>query len=656
MNPEEYPIICRPADLSLGHMSYTTCPGIDGLTNSNDNLSTPSLTTYSATPNTIQADMMSPQSPLSRMPFNPHNQHALNPHPHHQGFHMVKDAYIDLRIPPPHPPPGDYSHMPIPQHQLAQNPHCGYVGPMGFQSMPMPSNQKPEFSYASLIAQSLRDAPTQRRTLNGIYEWILNHFPYYRDRQGWQNSIRHNLSLNKGFMKIKREDSQPGKGSFWTFTPGYENSLVNGHFKPNRSRAGKAALAAAAAKAKAKDAPDADQNDENQPLTPKTENSTKKSSKKKRPRAPTSSEDPKSTATAPSGSSKSALPRDSKPNITPKSAIPASARELAKWKIPLGVGSTINMKRSHSVPPKDQPSVSTLANSSSASVYCEKLSAGIPSSKKMRCESAGSFPAFLGGYPGFSYEMPIPMPITSEAQHLQGNPNTYQQQPKSRPTSSEESDPQAASSALSALPMAPFLQYPSQISPNATDITSPHQYVDPQDVLVSRKAAESNASALHINSYVDSQSAAGFVSPNDAGLPTGISHTGSYADHGDIFTNSVNDTISSYLQGQPSADSWGNIQPMYSGSDPSVESFMSMFTPGSQGQSGVSCVGGSAGGAYDETFRDGSGHFTVPNITTSSSGAERVEVSQIQIPSVAGSHAPSSSGGIIQPAVMTNMS
>ncbi|KAJ2823700.1 hypothetical protein GGI24_003614 [Coemansia furcata] len=112
-----------------------------------------------------------------------------------------------------------------------------------------PSDEKPEYSYASLIAQSLIDAPTQRRTLNGIYEWIQKNFPYYRSRQNWQNSIRHNLSLNKGFMKMKRDEAHPGKGSFWTFTPGYETCLNGGHFKPIRSRSGRAALAAAAAMA-----------------------------------------------------------------------------------------------------------------------------------------------------------------------------------------------------------------------------------------------------------------------------------------------------------------------------------------------------------------------------------------------------------------------
>ncbi len=98
--------------------------------------------------------------------------------------------------------------------------------------------QKPSYSYIALITMAIECTPNKRATLSEICQFIRERFPYYQEncKQGWENSIRHNLSLNECFVKQPREQGKPGKGHYWTVDPDAMKMFDAGSFRRRKRR------------------------------------------------------------------------------------------------------------------------------------------------------------------------------------------------------------------------------------------------------------------------------------------------------------------------------------------------------------------------------------------------------------------------------------
>nr|DBA34280.1 TPA: hypothetical protein GDO54_001858 [Pyxicephalus adspersus] len=102
-------------------------------------------------------------------------------------------------------------------------PHYPYqrIAPQAGMEPQQPLYPKPIYSYSILIFMALKNSKTGSLPVSEIYNFMTEHFPYFKTApDGWKNSVRHNLSLNKCFEKVENKSgSSSRKGCLWALNP-----------------------------------------------------------------------------------------------------------------------------------------------------------------------------------------------------------------------------------------------------------------------------------------------------------------------------------------------------------------------------------------------------------------------------------------------------
>uniref|UniRef100_A0A3B4B1G9 Fork-head domain-containing protein n=1 Tax=Periophthalmus magnuspinnatus TaxID=409849 RepID=A0A3B4B1G9_9GOBI len=218
-----------PGDLqSLSWLTSVDVPRLqqmaDGRDHNNGSLLQQQTAQINSMPMTGQSSMLHLQSNMQHSPL---GISIINSHTGSVMYQPTQQVYSLAQSGQQCSAGGLYSNVSFANQSIYTQPR---IAPQEQELQPK-TFPKPIYSYSCLIAMALKNSKTGSLPVSEIYSFMKEHFPYFKEiltiyfllqtaPDGWKNSVRHNLSLNKCFEKVENKASSSSrKGCLWALNP-----------------------------------------------------------------------------------------------------------------------------------------------------------------------------------------------------------------------------------------------------------------------------------------------------------------------------------------------------------------------------------------------------------------------------------------------------